>query len=137
MWTPSHNGDARVGSSGRRCKGWSPKDSYLRGRERKATTTGGQGQSERGRRRTRETSILTDRLVYGTSVGSGARLKSWLCHLLIDRPRGSLFMTPCLSFPICKTGSRLQTHPFIIVGFAARARTLQITYISALPPGPC
>lgn len=75
MWTPSYNGDARVGSLGRRCRGWSPKDSYLRGRERKATITGGQGQSERRKRRTRETSILTDRLVYGISVGCGARVK--------------------------------------------------------------
>lgn len=45
-------------------------------------------------------------------------------------------MTPCLSFSICKTGSQLQIHLFIIVGFVARARTLQITYTSALPLGP-
>lgn len=71
--------------------------------EKRSNHYWGHEQSER--RRARETGVLTDRLVEGTSVGSGVRLKSWLCHLLTERLWESLYMSLCLSFPIDKTGS--------------------------------
>lgn len=70
--------------------------------EKRSNHYWGHEQSER-RRRARKTGVLTDRLVEGTSVGSGVRLKSWLCHLLTERLWESLYMSLCLSFPIDKT----------------------------------
>lgn len=135
MWTHSHNGDAVVGSAWRRCQGWSPKDVYLRGRKREAITPGGQGQSERqeGSQGDQHSKKQWQR----QQVQARASLKAWLCHLLTKRLWGSFFMSPCLCFPICKTDSQLQTHPLITLSFVAGARTLQATYISALPRDPC
>lgn len=51
----------------RRFRGWSPKDIYLRGRKREATTPGGQGQPER-QEGSQGDQPPRDRLVKATSV---------------------------------------------------------------------
>lgn len=72
MWAHSRNGDAGDGAAGRRCRGWSHRHIDSGVRKREATTNGGQGQRERGRRTARETSILTDRLLEPDSSPSSA-----------------------------------------------------------------
>ena len=79
----------------------------------------------------------TDRSPQGSSAASGGELTSQLCHRPAGRAWERLPLLPCLSFPVCKVRSRLQTHAFIILSVAAGAGTLQTSHVSASPWAPC
>lgn len=68
----------------------------------------------------RETSTLTDRLVWGGNCGFRSQTQILALPSTGWKPWEGLLMSQCLGSPICKTGSQPQTRSFITLGFVAK-----------------
>lgn len=79
----------------------------------------------------------TDRSPQASGAASGGQLTSQLCHRPAGRAWERLPLLPCLSFPVYKARSQLQTHAFIILSAAVGAGTLKTSHVSALSRAPC